>query len=131
MIFTFPHEFAGDDAELSLVLECLPVGVGGGRDEHRVDLVLAGSPTLLTFLLTLHMNLIKFSCQIESKFRNFWKRYIEPTHPVEDIVHTLESLPPADVVLPDSLVPTHGVEPRSTLRIKMLITNSLTLDRKK
>ena len=34
MIFTFPHEFAGDDAELSLVLECLPVGVGGGRHEQ-------------------------------------------------------------------------------------------------
>ena len=61
MTVAFVEESLGDDAELLLVLEGLSVGVGGGRDEHGVDLILAGRSTLLSFGLTLNMNLVEFS----------------------------------------------------------------------
>ena len=64
MAFAFVDESLGDEAELLLVLERLPVWVGGRRDEHRVDLVLAGSPALLSPALTGNMNLVEFSLKI-------------------------------------------------------------------
>ena len=80
------------------MLEGLSVGVAGGGDEHRVDLVLTGRPTPLTSHPAVHVNLVELS------------------HPVEDVVHAGQRFPPANVELPHGLVPAHRVEARGTLR---------------
>ena len=97
MTGAFPDESVGDETELLLVLEGFSVGIVGGRDEHRVDLVLAGGPAPLSSGPALNMNLVELS------------------HPVEDVVHAVERFPLADLVLPQRLVASHGVEAGGTL----------------